>query len=56
MQSEEIYIPLTMLEIMATTIPVWFPVENESPPPLCGAVEPLTSYIAKVCYGYDNVN
>jgi len=31
-------------------MPVWFPKNKEKPPPLCGAIEPHPSYIAKVCY------
>jgi len=30
-------------------MPVWFPRHDEQPPPLCGAIEPLPSYVAKVC-------
>ena len=36
-------------------MPVWFPKHDEQPPPLCGAIEPLPSYVAKVCKVFCNV-
>lgn len=39
---------LKLLQVTATRMPVWFPINNEGPPPLCGAIEPLPSYVAKV--------
>ena len=37
---------MKMLATSAETIPLWVGKENESPPPLCGAIPPESSYVA----------
>lgn len=52
LQSQRSSTFLKLLQVTATRMPVWFPLNNERPPPLCGAIEPLPSYVAKVCWFY----
>ncbi|VVC29171.1 SGF29 tudor-like domain [Cinara cedri] len=47
LQSQRSSTFLKLLQITATRMPVWFPKNDEQPPPLCGAIEPLPSYVAK---------
>ncbi|XP_060837244.1 SAGA-associated factor 29 isoform X2 [Rhopalosiphum padi] len=47
LQSQRSSTFLKLLQVTAMRIPVWFPKHDEQPPPLCGAIEPLPSYVAK---------
>ncbi|XP_015368138.1 PREDICTED: SAGA-associated factor 29 [Diuraphis noxia] len=47
LQSQRSSTFLKLLQVTATRMPVWFPRHDEQPPPLCGAIEPLPSYVAK---------
>lgn len=47
LQSQRSSTFLKLLQVTALRIPVWFPRHDEQPPPLCGAIEPLPSYVAK---------
>jgi len=37
-----------LLLATASRIPVWIPKKDEQPPPLCGSIEPMSDYTAKV--------
>ncbi|NP_001313558.1 SAGA-associated factor 29 [Acyrthosiphon pisum] len=47
LQSQRSSTFLKLLQVTATRMPVWHPRHDEQPPPLCGAIEPLPSYVAK---------
>ncbi|XP_050422424.1 SAGA-associated factor 29 isoform X2 [Adelges cooleyi] len=47
LQSQRSSTFLKLLQISAIRIPLWVPSNDELPPPLCGAIPPDVSYIAK---------
>ncbi|XP_050542885.1 SAGA-associated factor 29 [Daktulosphaira vitifoliae] len=47
LQSQRSSTFLKLLQISAIRIPLWVPSNDEQPPPLCGAIPPDSSYIAK---------
>lgn len=56
MQSQRSSTFLKLLQVTAARMPVWYPTNEEQPPQLCGAIEALSSYVAKVYRSYLNIN